>query len=102
MITSYDAKRQEARVHARVFHGRDGVTLPGGEAVVFNEDTDWIRVAYLTLAPLLGTATGQARGGRLAGADRPEELAEFLRLVGPAERDEALERRRDRPVLGGG
>ena len=24
--------------------------------MTFNEDTDWIRVAYLTLAPLLGTA----------------------------------------------
>jgi manganese transport protein len=41
---------------ATVFHGRDGVTLPGGEEVRFTEDTDWIRVAYLTLAPLLGTA----------------------------------------------
>src|SRR5205823_12414342 len=30
--------------------------LPGGEIVTFNKDTDWIRDAYLTLAPLLGTA----------------------------------------------
>jgi manganese transport protein len=42
---------------ATVFHGRDGVTLVGGEVVKFDEDADWIRVAYLTLAPLLGTAT---------------------------------------------
>src|SRR5437899_5197752 len=41
---------------AMVFNGRQSVTLPGGEVVPFNEDTDWIRVAYLTLAPLLGTA----------------------------------------------
>jgi len=41
---------------AMVFNGRESVTLPGGEVVAFNEDTDWIRVAYLTLAPLLGTA----------------------------------------------
>jgi manganese transport protein len=65
---------------AQVFHGKDGVRLPGGavvsydketgtyrdpktgaaipddEIAKFNEDSDWIRVAYLTLAPLLGTA----------------------------------------------
>jgi manganese transport protein len=46
---------------AQVFHGRDAVTLPGGEVVRFvvaesEPDPDWIRVAYLTLAPLLGTA----------------------------------------------
>jgi manganese transport protein len=41
---------------AMVFHGRDSITLPGGEVVAFNENTDWIKDAYLTLAPLLGTA----------------------------------------------
>jgi manganese transport protein len=41
---------------ATVFHGRAAVTLAGGEVVTFGEDADWIRVAYLTLAPLLGTA----------------------------------------------
>jgi manganese transport protein len=41
---------------AMVFHGRDTMTVPGGEEVTFGDDTDWIRVAYLTLAPLLGTA----------------------------------------------
>ena len=40
---------------ASVFHGREGVALPGGK-VEFSEDTDWIRVAYLTLSPLLGVA----------------------------------------------
>jgi manganese transport protein len=40
---------------ALVFHGKEQVSLPGGEVVAFSEDTDWIRVAYLTLAPLLGT-----------------------------------------------
>ena len=28
----------------------------GGQVVTFGPDSDWIRVAYLTLAPLLGTA----------------------------------------------
>jgi manganese transport protein len=41
---------------AMVFNGRQSVPLSGGEVVTFTEDTDWIRVAYLTLAPLLGTA----------------------------------------------
>jgi manganese transport protein len=41
---------------AMTFHGRESVTLAGGELVQFSEDSDWIRVAYLTLAPLLGTA----------------------------------------------
>jgi manganese transport protein len=41
---------------ALVFHGKDTVTLSSGEVVSFDEDADWIRVAYLTLAPLLGTA----------------------------------------------
>jgi manganese transport protein len=41
---------------ATVFHGRTGATLPDGEVVTFGPDSDWIRVAYLTLEPLLGTA----------------------------------------------
>jgi manganese transport protein len=41
---------------AMVFHGKQEVALPGGEVISFGQDTDWIRVAYLTLAPLLGTA----------------------------------------------
>jgi manganese transport protein len=43
---------------ANVFYGRDSVTVPGGQVVTFSPDSDWIRVAYLTLAPLLGTALG--------------------------------------------
>ncbi|HWE04331.1 MAG TPA: Nramp family divalent metal transporter [Tepidisphaeraceae bacterium] len=39
-----------------VFYQKTGVTVPGGRVVQFNDDTDWIRDAYLTLAPLLGTA----------------------------------------------
>jgi manganese transport protein len=42
---------------AMVFHGRESVALAGGEVVTFGEDADWIRVAYLTLAPLLGAAS---------------------------------------------
>jgi manganese transport protein len=40
---------------AIVFYGKDGITLAGGEVVRFTPDSDWIRVAYLTIAPLLGT-----------------------------------------------
>jgi manganese transport protein len=43
---------------ATVFFGRTTVTVPGGHVVHFTPDSDWIRVAYLTLAPLLGTALG--------------------------------------------
>jgi manganese transport protein len=42
---------------AMTFYGRQSVIVPGGHVVSFAGDTDWIRVAYLTLAPLLGTAT---------------------------------------------
>ena len=41
---------------AMVFFGKEGVTVPGGQVVRFGTESDWIRVAYLTLAPLLGTA----------------------------------------------
>lgn len=41
---------------AMVFYGKQTVPLANGEIVYFNENTDWIRVAYLTLAPLLGTS----------------------------------------------
>ena len=40
---------------ATVFFGKQSVTVPGGHVVLFSADADWIRVAYLTLAPLLGT-----------------------------------------------
>jgi manganese transport protein len=41
---------------ATTFQGRDSVLLDSGELVTFHQEADWIRVAYLTLAPLLGTA----------------------------------------------
>ena len=41
---------------ALVFFGKSSVLVPGGRLIEFGVDTDWIRVAYLTLAPLLGTA----------------------------------------------
>ena len=41
---------------ALLFFGKDKMTLPSGEVVVFNADADWIQVAYLTLTPLLGVA----------------------------------------------
>ena len=40
---------------ATVFFAKDSVTLAGGRVVQFSANSDWIRVAYLTLAPLLGT-----------------------------------------------
>jgi manganese transport protein len=40
---------------ATVFFGKHSVVVPGGKLVAFSPDSDWIRVAYLTLAPLLGT-----------------------------------------------
>jgi manganese transport protein len=39
---------------AMVFFGKESATIAGGQLVKFNADSDWIRVAYLTLAPLLG------------------------------------------------
>ena len=41
---------------AMMFFGKESVTLSGGEVIKFSGASDWIRVAYLTLAPLLGTA----------------------------------------------
>src|SRR5271163_3082982 len=41
---------------AMVFFGKESVTASGGHLVSFSAESDWIRVAYLTLAPLLGTA----------------------------------------------
>src|SRR5204863_7936390 len=40
---------------ATVFYGRTSVTVAGGGVVSFGASSDWIRIAYLTLAPLLGT-----------------------------------------------
>jgi manganese transport protein len=43
---------------AVVFYGHTSAVGTGGQVVQFNDDTDWIQAAYLTLAPLLGTAAG--------------------------------------------
>jgi manganese transport protein len=40
---------------AMVFFGKDSVTVAGGAVVKFAPESDWIRIAHLTLAPLLGT-----------------------------------------------
>jgi manganese transport protein len=40
---------------AVVFFGKDSVAVAGGQIVHFNADGDWLRIAHLTLAPLLGT-----------------------------------------------
>ncbi|HUO34725.1 MAG TPA: Nramp family divalent metal transporter [Candidatus Acidoferrum sp.] len=39
---------------AIVFYGKQSVTFAGGHIVHFSADSDWIRLAFLTLAPLLG------------------------------------------------
>jgi len=41
---------------ATVFYGKTSVLVPGGNLVTFGANSDWIRIAYLTLAPLLGTS----------------------------------------------
>ncbi len=41
---------------ALVFHGKTSVIVEGGKIITFSQNSDWIRIAYLTLAPLLGTA----------------------------------------------
>jgi len=41
---------------ATVFFGKTGAVLGNGHVVSFSASSDWIRVAYLTLSPLLGTA----------------------------------------------
>ncbi len=40
---------------AIVFFGKTSVTVAGGQVIPFNDHTDWIQAANLTLAPLLGT-----------------------------------------------
>jgi manganese transport protein len=40
---------------AMVFYGKSSVVVAGGGTVHFGPESDWIRIAYLTLAPLLGT-----------------------------------------------
>jgi manganese transport protein len=40
---------------AIVFYGKETITVAGGQVVRFSPDSDWIRVAHLTLAPMLGT-----------------------------------------------
>ncbi len=41
---------------AMVFYQKPGAVGLGGKFFPFNDDTQWIQVAYLTLAPLLGVA----------------------------------------------
>ena len=41
---------------ALVFYGKTSVAVAGGQVVTFSPDSDWIRIAYLTLAPLLGAS----------------------------------------------
>ena len=58
---------------AMVFFGKESVAVPGGQVVTFSADSDWIRVAYLTLAPLLGTRRRQHAVCRGAAGQRAEQ-----------------------------
>jgi manganese transport protein len=40
---------------ATVFFGKEYVMISGGRLIYFSANSDWIRVAYVTLAPLLGS-----------------------------------------------
>ncbi len=46
---------------AMVFYGKTSVTVAGGQVISFSPDSDWIRIAYLTLAPLVGNDRLRAR-----------------------------------------
>jgi len=39
---------------AVVFYGHRDVALPSGQVIAFTPDSDWIQIAYVTLAPLVG------------------------------------------------
>jgi manganese transport protein len=39
---------------AVVFYGHDRLALPSGQVIAFSADSDWIQIAYVTLAPLVG------------------------------------------------
>jgi manganese transport protein len=71
-----------------VFFGKDSVTVAGGAVVKFGPDSDWIRIAHLTLAPLLGTTAGQHAVCRGAARQRPEQ--HHHRHAGRAGRDGRL------------
>jgi len=52
---------------AIVFYGKDSIALPGAQVVRFTPDSDWIRVACLTLAPLLGTTLASGQSSTITG-----------------------------------
>ena len=39
---------------AVVFYGHQNVALASGQVITFTSDSDWIQIAYVTLAPLVG------------------------------------------------
>ena len=58
---------------AMVFFGKESVTVPGTGVVAFGPDADWIRVAYLTLAPLAGNRRREHALRRGAAGQRSEQ-----------------------------
>ena len=80
-----------------VFYGKTSVTVAGGQVVTFSPDSDWIRIAYLTLAPLLGTSAGQrVVCGRPAGQRAKQHDHRHAGRAGGDGRVHALE---DQPWL---
>ncbi len=53
---------------ATVFFGKESVMSSGGQVVRFVSDSDWIRVAYLTLAPLLGCPPSSSSASEVIAA----------------------------------
>ena len=58
---------------AVVFYGKTSVTAADGQVVTFSPDSDWIRIAYLTLAPLLGHVYRQHVVRRRPARERTEQ-----------------------------
>jgi hypothetical protein len=67
---------------AMVFFGKQSVTVPGGQVIKFSADSDWIRVAYLTLAPLLGS-NGREHAVRDRAAGQRTEQHHHRHAGGP-------------------
>ena len=82
---------------AMVFYGKTSVTVAGGQVVTFSPDSDWIRIAYLTLAPLLGTAAGEHVVRRGAAGQRAKQ--HHHRHAGRAGGDGRLYALADRAVV---
>lgn len=48
---------------ALVFHDHQGTTLSNGQKISFNQDSDWIQLAYFTLSPLVNVGAASVLFG---------------------------------------